>query len=291
MSEQDYNYLEQQRQKVANYTTVCIVLGVIGFFTFIFVIGFFFIFGALLFYAIGVNKMRKNYAYAFKKIVVEDALKNVFTNLTFYPDRGLSKNIIKETDMMMLGNRYSSDDYVSGKYKSVCFQQSDVCIQQVTSDSDGTSTTTYFHGRWMIFEFNKNFRYDLQVRQKGFAYAKKTGGRFSGGYEMDKIEMEDVDFNNLFNTFAVNEHEAYYILTPQMMQSLKNLTSYTKGKLLLCFTKNHLHVAVNSGNNAFEPKIYSKTNMDTINNQIYGEINVITRFIDELQLNKDIFKT
>lgn len=244
----------------------------------------------ILFYAIFISGKKRRYKEDYKHLLVKGALLSLFTDVEFYPDEGLSSKVIEATDMMQMGNEYFSNDYISGQYKGVRFEQADVKIREVTSDGENTSTTTYFEGRWMIFEFNKRFMSDLQVREKGFRYAKKSGGWFSQKDKMRKIQMEDVQFNRLFQVFAANEHEAYYILTPHMMESIKRLSEQTKGELLLCFVDNRLHVAVNSGEDAFEVPLFSKISRSLVDREIYGAIEVITQFVDEMNLENTIFK-
>lgn len=233
---------------------------------------------------------KRTYVKSFKHELVETILKNTFTDLQFNPSTGIEKSVIADTDMMTMGNRYHSEDYVRGKYKDTNFEQADVCIEQVTSDGKNTHTTTYFRGRWMIFDFNKNFASDLLVREEGFAYAKTRSGWFTSKSErLQKLELEDSEFNNCFDVFAQNEQEAYYILTPQIMQSMMILKNRTKGRIILCFCNSKLHVGLNDDKDSFEPPVFSPINMIAIN-QINEEINIITRFVDELKLNITIYK-
>jgi len=248
-----------------------------------------FLVATLAFFVIFTLPKKNSFKKSFKHEIVEAVLRTIFTDLYFEPKQGISKKVIADTGMMRMGNRYSSDDFIRGKYKDTGFEQSDVCIQQVTSDGKHTSVTTYFKGRWMIFDFNKNFASDLQVRESGFYYAKRKGGWFSSEEKMAKLDLEDQEFNRCFDVYAQNEHEAYYILTPHIMQSMKNLRDRTDGKLLLCFVKSKLHVGVNSNKNAFEPSILRPVNTAVINS-IKDEISIITRFVDELKLYRDIYK-
>ncbi len=232
----------------------------------------------------------RKYKAAFKKEFVEEILRMYFTDLVFDPGRGLSRQVIADTNMMSMGNRYRSDDYICGKYKGIPFEQADVCIQQVTSNGKSSSTTTYFEGRWMIFFFNKDFQWDLQVREKGFAYAKKSGGWFSGKPKMHGIQMENMRFEEAFDVYCMNDHEAYYILTPHIMQSMIELKEQTEGRLLLCFVGGFLHVAVNSGHNAFEPPVFRRINGEELRNGTMHDISMITRFVDALRLDRNLFK-
>jgi hypothetical protein len=230
------------------------------------------------------------YKNQYKREVVETILKRTFDNLYFEPKKGLSRDVIAGTGMMMMGNRYSSNDYISGRYKNTGFAQSDVCIQHVTRRGKNTHTTTYFRGRWMIFDFNKNFAADLLVRENGFYYTKQKGGWFSPEEErMERLKLEDEQFNREFDVFAQNEHEAYYILTPHIMESIRDLNAKISGKLVLCFVASKLHVGVHNNKDAFEPPIF-RTIDETLFAEIENDIKVITSFIDELNLDRNIYK-
>lgn len=235
---------------------------------------------------------KKEYHSVYKSLLVSEALKTTFDEFKFYPSLGIGQNEIRYTNMMQLGNRYKSEDYIKGIYKGVPFEQSDVLIQNVTSTGKTTTTVTYFMGRWMIFEFNKNFCCDLQVREKGFSYSKRKRGIFvSDNEKMHKIEFEDVDFNNRFNVFGQNNEEAFYLLTPQIMEAMRELQEKTDGKIMFCFVHNKLHVAVNNGKDSFNPPIFKRLDIQEECMQINNEIRLITQFIDVLSLDKTIYKS
>lgn len=247
-------------------------------------------FVTILLVAVYAAPKHKAYVKSFKHEIVEAVLKKTFDNLYFEPKKGISRDVIRSTGMMMMGNRYESNDYISGRYKNIGFAQSDVCIQNVTSDGEHTHTTTYFKGRWMIFDFNKNFAADMLVREKGFNYAKKKGGWFSLEEErMKKMELEDAQFNKEFDVYAQNEHEAYYILTPHIMESIRDLNAKISGKLILCFVANKLHVGVHNNRDAFEPPLFRSID-GTVFAEIENDIKVITSFVDELNLDRNIYK-
>lgn len=229
------------------------------------------------------------YKKEYKGRLVQGYLATVFDGLQYAPNRGISQSVIDATDMISMGNTYSSEDYISGWYHDVAFEQSDVTIQQVTHTKDSTHVTTYFSGRWMIFAFNKNFSYDLQVKSKDFSYATRPGGLFNRK-AMQAVEMEDLDFNRTFKVYAGNEHEAFYLLTPHLCRAMMGLKGTMDCPVMFCFTDNRLHVALNNRKNSFEPKVFSKSDPASIEQQILGEIRVITAFVDELKLERDLFK-
>lgn len=239
------------------------------------------------------NKPSKEFKLAYKNTFVLQSLKSVFDDLEYNPERGFDYNVIKNTGMMYMGDRYSSNDYVKGKYKNINVEQADVHIEEqvTTTDSDGNTTTHYetlFMGQWMIFDFNKSFSANVQVCGKRFYNAKR--GNWGSSLKYKKVEMEDAEFNKMFRVYAVDAHEAFYILTPSLMGRIKKLSNSIKGSLLLCFIDNKLHVGISNNKDAFEASVFRKLDESKIIDSIAGEIKLITNFVDELNLDNDLFR-
>lgn len=238
------------------------------------------------------TKPTREFTLAFKKTFVEKSLNSVFTDLKYEPEKGLDYSVIRNTGMMDMGDRYSSNDYISGKYKNINVVQADVHIEEEhqSTDSDGHTTTTWvtiFRGRWMIFDFNKQFKANIQVAQKGFGNARLYN-RGTGRYQ--KVMMEDQAFNNNFRTYAQDDHTAFYILTPSLMERIKRLTNSVSGKLLFCFIDNKLHIGLQNGKDSFEHSIFKKIDEEKVTNEISQDIKLITDFVDELSLDNTLFR-
>ena len=213
--------------------------------------------------------------------------------MIYDPEKGLDESIIRNTGMMYTGDRYSSNDYISGKYKNVNVVQADVHIEEElkTTDSDGFTTTTWitiFRGRWIIFDFNKYFKANIQVSQKGFGNSKLSN--WGSKIKYKKVMMEDQAFNNTFRTYAQDEHDAFYILTPSLMEKIKKLTDNVSGKLIFCFIDNKLHIGIQNNKDSFEHGIFTKINEEKVINEISQDIKLITNFVDELNLDNDLFR-
>ena len=242
----------------------------------------------------------KDYSKAYKDYFVLRGLKEIITDLKYDPDSGMPSNAISSTHMMNMGDVYNSNDFISGKYKDVSFTQADVHIQEEyeTTDSDGHTTTHYvtiFRGRWMVFDFNKEFKANVQVAQKGFGNNRvKKRGLFSKKDDnsyYQNVKMESEEFNKRFKVYAQNEHDAFYILTPSLMEKIEKLDDDNKGKLLLCFINNRLHIGLYDNKDSFEaPSCFFKINEEKEINKTNGDIKVITQFVDQLNLDNTLFK-
>ena len=142
--------LENLRKKARNnaliVTLITIIVGVVLFvifgspFMFIFTI----VIGVFITSMVN-NKHIKRFTLAFKETFVLKSLKSVFSDLIYEPEKGLDESIIGNTGMMYMGDRYSSNDYISGKYKNINVVQADVHIEEEheTTDSEGNTTTTW----------------------------------------------------------------------------------------------------------------------------------------------------
>ncbi len=243
---------------------------------------------------IATSKLSSQYKKTFKRIFVLKALQERFTDLNYNPDIGIPRDTILRTHMIKMGNEYHSEDYISAKYKDINFEQADVHIQEehTSTDANGNTNTsheTLFKGRWMIFDFNKQFKADVQISEKGFG-SSKTASYF-GEDKFKKISMESESFNKKFNVFAQNEHEAFYIITPSLMDRIEKLKETVKGKFLLCFIDNRLHIGLYDNKDSFEPtNVFKAIDEEETIARIANEVNIITQFVDELNLDNNLFK-
>ena len=69
----------------------------------------------------------------------------------------------------------------------------------------------------MVFDFNKKFVANMYVVSKNFLSSSITKSTLS------KVKLEDTEFNKLFNVYSGLEHDAFYILTPSLMEKIKKL--------------------------------------------------------------------
>lgn len=241
------------------------------------------------------HKFTKSFSLSFKETYVLKSLQTVFTDLDYKPEYGIEEQEIRSTQMMNMGDRYSSNDFISAKYKNVNFVQSDVHIEEKRqrTDSNGRSETywvTLFKGRWMIFDFNKDFKANIQVRQKGFGNAKISNWGKAKEEKFKKISLEDLEFNKQFKVYAQSEHDAFYVLTPSLMRRIIDLSSNINGKILLCFVDNKLHIGLQNNKDSFEHSVFKQIIEEQVIDTILKDIKVITSFVDDLNLDNDLFK-
>ena len=232
------------------------------------------------------NKPYRDFKSNFKEVFVVKALESVFFDFEYEQNKGIDKSAIKSTNMMQLGDRYSSKNLIRGKYKGVYLEQSDIHIEQCYETKDGPEWETLFKGRWMIFDFNKNFKANVLVKQSKFRNSKGHGV-FSN---LHKIVTEDESFNKQFRVYTPDDHEAFYILTPSLMEKIKDVANGIDGSLIFCFVDNKLHVGINNHKESFNHSILKRVDASKVERKIGSDIKLITDFVDKLSLDSTLFK-
>lgn len=240
----------------------------------------------LVVHALDSIKFHKMY----KDNIVRPCIENSFDDVEFNCDKGISKETIEATKMMRTGDVFESDDYIKAKYKNVTFECSDVTIKvknRFRSENE-SYYTTLFAGQWYIFDFNKSFKSDIEVCEKSFS-GNSTGSIFDKD-KLKKVELEDVSFHNKFDVYAKNELDAFYVLTPPMIEKIKKLNADIPGEFLLCFCGNKLHIGLCNYENNYQHNIFTKIDLEEERKTILKDLSVIIKFVDTLKLDEDLFK-
>lgn len=258
----------------------------------LFFFGFFLTALAVIIATFANRKAYWRYRHAYKGYFVEQALQKSFTNLYYSHEAGFPIVPLDLTGMINTGDRYTSNDYTRGKYKNVAFAQADAHIEIEYTDSDGdTHYSTIFKGRFMIFEFPKQFKFRLGLVGKKFRAYRKPSTNKANGRKMEKISTESNEFNSAFRIFGEDGFEAFYLLDPAFMVKLLGINDRYKGKTIFCFNNNQLIIGINDGKDSFEPpKVYKKIDEAAENAKVAADITIITDLVDQLSLDRKLFK-
>ena len=203
-------------------------------------------------------------------------------NSSFNPYTGISREIVDESNLIRLGNKYSSDGLIKASYKDVDFVVSNILSQNIQSDGKNSHTVTYFQGIFAIFPFNKEIYDSVEIREEeaGFGMSLFFSSK-------DKIDMEDIEFNKQFNVYATDKEAAFYVITPQLIEVFKEIKKKIPGNLIFCVRKNKIIIAINNGFNKFEYH-ESGNNIETYLKSVIDELLPYRWLIDVLGLDDKI---
>ena len=146
----------------------------------------------------------------------------------------------------------------------------------MTHQSGGKNSTTVtdFKGCMWVFEYNNktiNSRIDLYEKD----YLKRHSLRKNG---LEKVEFEDIDFNNKIKTYASNAHDAFYVITPQIIDRLKNNINNISGDILYSIQENKLYLVISSSKNRMEFKRF-KNNYEELIESLKEDVSPILETI------------
>lgn len=227
-------------------------------------------------------KNRKKYTEKYKEYFVHNTLKKFFGDVNYNPSLGIDRTTVSK--VLSTGDIFYSNDLIVAKYKNTFFQQSDIIIQEEQKDSDGnTSTFTTFLGRFLIFDFERNFSTNMILFTKNFTSARLS---IPNGKKQTQIKTESTKFNKTFNFFAEDGIDALYIFDPSFMEKVQNLYDNLKKDFLLAFIDKKLYIAI-KGKDSFEaPSVFEHLDETSEIEKVVKDIKVITNFVDNLNLDK-----
>lgn len=230
----------------------------------------------------------EKYKKYFKQEVMPRLAATIGDNITYNYRDGIKESKCMEAKLLKRPDQFYTEDLVKGEFEGVRFASSDIIMKErkVRRDSKGRTYVTYetyFSGRWFVYDFNKTFKGIIQVREGGFLDGPQWG------LGLKKFQMEDVEFNKKFSTYATNQHDAFYVLTPTLMEKIKELEKKYPGRIYMSFIGTELHIAVNGAKNAFEAPVFRPIDEKFIEEQLY-DLKLIQDMVHELRLNRNIFK-
>ncbi len=231
-------------------------------------------------YAAHNYKQIKNLSIAFKTKYLPEEMQKIFPDGKYYHNRGFTEEEIISSGLLHKQDRFASEDLIEGSFAGVNFKCCDITQKDVRSNGKSTTVVTVFQGRFYEFDFPKAFKYNLLLLQP-YNYRP-----FSG---FTKVKTENVQFNSEIKIYAKNEHEAFYILTPNFMEKIMYMDKKYEDKIGFSFKDNRLYIAIDSRVDHFDLKAFKQVNA-SIFEEYRNELNDILDFIRILQLDLTLFK-
>lgn len=226
--------------------------------------------------------------------LVRSTLEQVFEDVWYSINGHISAKELRDTKLLPFGwDKTEGSDHIKATYKGLKLEMCDLELIEVeeTEDADGDTKTeenTVFRGLWLICDFGKTLSADLTLQEK-----VPTTSRIAKALsKKSDVETDNVDFNNKFTILTDNAHEAFYILTPHMMEFITRADERASGRSYMKFSREgKVHIAIDSGRNAFEVRGGSAaTDIEGMRRRFQEEVRYVTDIIDELRLVETLFK-
>ena len=184
-------------------------------------------------------------------------------------------------------NCVEGSDHIKAVYHGLKIELGDISLIDESEFTDNETGQTekqsllYFKGQWLTCDFGKELAGEVYISERA---KKKRRGMKSD------VSMDNEQFDTRFCVRANNPQEAFYILTPHMMEYITAMADKSGGLVYMSFLRNgKMHVAVQTGRDFFE---LGKTNTDaeTLRQKFLGELRWFTDIVDTLRVEDTIYK-
>ena len=183
-------------------------------------------------------------------------------------------------------NCTNGSDHIKAVYNGLNIERGDIELIDETEyiDENGVSQksrNTLFKGQWLTCDFGKELVGEVYISE----WTQKDRRCMKSN-----VTMDNEQFSKRFCVRADNPQEAYYILTPHMMEYILAMADKSGGTVYLSFLRNgKLHVAVKTGRDFFE---LGKSNADVegLRRKFLDELRWFTDMIDTLRVEDTLYK-
>ncbi len=185
-------------------------------------------------------------------------------------------------------DRYTHEDHFRGVHQGagIEFCEAKLAIQR--GSGKNRQYKVVFKGLFVILEMNRPFSSHTILKRdgKGFGWLSKFNS-------LERVKLEDPEFERQFQVYGTDQIEARVLLTPALMERLKGLEQSVGAKHFECaFYQNSLlimmaHDGAMEANGLLEPGplTQSAENRDALQ-RIAHEFEQICGIVSELKLNQ-----
>lgn len=198
---------------------------------------------------------------------------NVFTSSSL-----ITLGEIKKYGLFPYAVNKNDDDNIAGFYNGMSLY----LTESTLSHREHKSSVTDFKGLIVKTVLNKNYEGTTILNIKGNHYSNKSG--------LERVTLEDPEFNNLYEVFSDNQVEARYILTPSFMQRLKDIEDVFQAENIYCVIKDkYITLFIENNEDFFEVGDIGDTLYDEGKFcQTYNELVSIFNLIHYFKLDKKL---
>jgi len=239
----------------------------------------------------GIHGPQERYQLAFKAGVIGRLVADRYQDARFNALDGIGQTEFEASQLYRQGiDRYSTEDLIEARLGDTSFRMAEIHAEYKTTSTDGKGhTTTHWHtifkGRFLIALFSKRFQ--------GTTLVLSEAWRLFGISGLEKVALEDPNFEKLFAVYASDQVEARYILSPSLMERLVACRRRLNADVQAAFMDDHVILAIPDPQNRFEPPsmwssgpLLSDADVDAY----AADIAIAAELIDELNLNRRIWE-
>ena len=239
-----------------------------------------------LLYHLLVRRTYEAFNQAFKCTYVLQTVGELdgFEKLAYSPSGSFGYNEIRDSLVVNSGEAkyFKSEDQLAGTFCSIPFVYGDVVTRYMKRNGKKSELRIIFQGQIMRFSLPKDSKWSfghLQIFEKEFL------SNFKGRTAPYQVQTENEAFNQRFEVFAADEHNAFYLLTPQMLEQIVRFADFAGSQIALTFVGPTLYVAVDRSRSMFDASV--RKPLKEQRQQILDDANLLKRAGEMLVFGAD----
>ena len=182
---------------------------------------------------------------------------------------------------------YAGSDHIKTVYNGLNIELSDIQLIEVVESADENGHTSrdevyHFFGQWLTCDFGKELA--------GEVYISKWVDKKEKKQMPSNVNMDNEQFSDRFCVRADNPQEAYYILTPHMMEYITAMADQCGSAVYMSFQRDgKMNVAVRTGRDFFELG-KSEADVKVLRQKYVDELRWFTDIVDTLRIEENLYK-
>lgn len=237
----------------------------------------------------------KDYTQEFKQKVIAPLITEIDTNLNYMPEMHVSQKHFTRSHLYNSSpDRFSGNDFVSGKIDGINIEFSDLHVEKRHKNSKGKdSWSTVFQGLFIVSEFHKHFKGRTIILPDN---AQSTFGDIIGNWLQSNnftrdelVKMDHIEFEKEFVVYSNDQVEARYILSHALMSRLHAFRKRSAHPVCISFVGGNIYMAIEYNRDLFEPSIFHSLLKYKIAMEYVSTLHLAIGIVEELKLNEKLW--
>ena len=197
----------------------------------------------LLFWKKTYNLFNDNYKNKYALLKIREV--PGFSDLKYAAKQGLTFQELSKVKLLpgSAKNFFVSQDYFEGIYETIRFRSS-----SVETHEPSKSSLAVFEGQVIVFSSFHEFKISETAIQ---IFPKKQSSKMKGMTFHEKVETENETFNSKFSVFAQDGHNAFYILTPKVLEDIIEFAEILNNNIYIVFIDKYMYIGCEQMRNPF----------------------------------------
>lgn len=228
----------------------------------------------------------QHYQRTIKSIIFPAILRYFGEHYTFTERPSFRAEELRPSYLIPHFDEEKHEDEITGAYKGVAIHIIESELIDVRRNDKGKRRVTLFKGLFILFSVHKSFQGMTVIRRD----SGRLGNIFSKPGHLERVRLEDPQFESTFEVYSNDQIEARYLLTTSFMERLLKLEQVFHGNSIeASFYDNKLLLKIATRKDWFRSSsVFSPATFHTDMETVLTEMQTLFQIIGILKLDQDI---